>query len=106
MVGGSGCPGCGLATAPALRARLGNPRRSIMAGGRIAATRSPANTNFTGPQFASITPICRLDHYLWSFFQRIAENGDEAEVKKFQDALAYPPRMMNADRSAAYVDLS
>jgi hypothetical protein len=25
---------------------------------------------------------------------------------KFQDALAYPPRMMNADRSAAYVDLS
>ena len=25
---------------------------------------------------------------------------------KFQDALAYPPRMMNADRTAAYVDLS
>jgi hypothetical protein len=23
---------------------------------------------------------------------------------KFQDALAYPPRMMNADRSAAYVE--
>jgi hypothetical protein len=27
-------------------------------------------------------------------------------VKKLQDSLAYPPRMMNADRSAAYVDLS
>jgi len=27
-------------------------------------------------------------------------------AQKFQDALAYPPRMMNADRSAAYVDLS
>ncbi|TXJ15800.1 MAG: hypothetical protein E6Q28_09855 [Afipia sp.] len=27
-------------------------------------------------------------------------------MSKFQDALSYPPRMMNADRSAAYVDLS
>lgn len=25
---------------------------------------------------------------------------------KFQDGCAYPPRMMNADRAAAYVDLS
>lgn len=27
-------------------------------------------------------------------------------MRKLQDDLAYPPRMMNADRSAAYVDLS
>jgi hypothetical protein len=26
--------------------------------------------------------------------------------RKFQDGCAYPPRMMNADRAAAYVDLS
>jgi hypothetical protein len=25
---------------------------------------------------------------------------------KFQDGCAYPPRMMNADRSAAYLDIS
>jgi hypothetical protein len=25
---------------------------------------------------------------------------------KFQDCCAYPPRMMNADRAAAYVDIS
>jgi hypothetical protein len=25
---------------------------------------------------------------------------------KFQDGCAYPPRMMNADRAAAYVDIS
>ena len=27
-------------------------------------------------------------------------------MSKLQNLLAYPPRMMNADRSAAYVDLS
>ena len=27
-------------------------------------------------------------------------------VGKFQDHCAYPPRMMNADRSAAYLDIS
>jgi len=27
-------------------------------------------------------------------------------ARKFQDSCAYPPRMMNADRAAAYLDLS
>jgi hypothetical protein len=27
-------------------------------------------------------------------------------ARKFQDSLAYPPRLMNADRAAAYLDLS
>jgi hypothetical protein len=27
-------------------------------------------------------------------------------MTKFQDSLAYPPRLMNADRAAAYLDLS
>jgi hypothetical protein len=27
-------------------------------------------------------------------------------ARKFQDGCAYPPRMMNADRAAAYVDIS
>src|SRR5260370_41465121 len=40
------------------------------------------------------------------FFKGLPETATRQKVKKFQDALAYPPRMMNADRSAAYVDLS
>lgn len=27
-------------------------------------------------------------------------------ARKFQDSCAYPPRMMNADRAAAYLDIS
>src|SRR5258707_15523346 len=40
------------------------------------------------------------------FFKGLPQTATRQKVKKFQDALAYPPRMMNADRSAAYVDLS
>src|SRR5579883_2248721 len=40
------------------------------------------------------------------FFKELLKKATRQKVKKFQDALAYPPRMMNADRSAAYVDLS
>ena len=49
------------------------------------------NSTLTGPQ---------------SSWVLVPWSATEQGVKKLQDSLAYPPRMMNADRAAAYVDIS
>jgi hypothetical protein len=77
-------------SSPVHTAQLGHCYFNLGRRGSKQATDSPVNPTLTGPQFS----------WVLGFWSATAQG-----VKKLQDSLAYPPRMMNADR-AAYVDIS